>query len=132
MPTLWNEDEHAQFAVSLGYLTQAKANEWLARRDATVGVDKGLGPLLLEEGVITEAQWAMMQNLMGRPAEASQAGNPDYQRYLACKQAARQGDMEACERLLAEIEDPEYRYRAEIQTLKAQNVREQIAKQEQE
>ncbi len=128
MSTLWNEDEGATFAVNLGYVTIPQANDWLAKRDRTVGRDKALGPLLLEEGVISEAQLNMMNTLMGKPAEAAAAGNPNYQMYLECKQAARKGDIAACEKLLGRITDPDYRYRAEILTMKAQNARGELDK----
>lgn len=134
MARQWNEDEHAQFAVSLGYLNQDQANEWLAKIDGLFGSPEAaagkLGPLLLEEGVIDDKQWGMMQTLMGKPASAEHEGNPDYELYLECKQAARKGDIAACEALLAKIKDPDFRYRAEIQAMKAQNASEQLSKED--
>lgn len=132
MATLWNQDEHAQFAVSLGYLTQDQANEWLEKRDSTVGADKDLAPLLLEEGAITEAQYNTMASLIGLPPEAAAEGSKDYQLYLECKQAARNGDIAKCEELMAQIQDKDYRYRAEIQAMKAQNARGQLDKLDEE
>lgn len=128
MPTLWNEDEHATFAVNLNYLSVDDANAWLARRDDELGADKSLGLFLLEEEVITQDQYNTMMSLMGQPLAKTEGGDTDYQLYLECKQAARRGDMAACEKLLSEISNEEYKYRAQIQALKAQHAAEQMTR----
>ncbi len=130
MPTLWNEDEHATFAVNLNYMKVDEANAWLARRDEELGQDKSLGLFLLEEEAITQEQYNTMMTLMGQPAIATggEGGDPDYELYVECKQAARRGDMAKCESLIEQITNEEYKYRAQIQALKAQHAKDQLSR----
>jgi len=134
MSTLWNEDEHATFAVNLNYMNVEQANAWLVRRDAELGADKSLGLFLLEEEAITQEQYNMMMTLMGKPASAAGGDeqDPDYELYVECKQAARRGDIETCEKLMDQIQNEEYKYRAQIQTVKAQHTKNQLERVEEE
>lgn len=128
MTTLWNQDEQATFAVNLGYLNVEKANALLARRDRELGIEAPFGVFLLEEGLINEKQYGMMQTLMGQPLAQMGGGDRDHQLYLEIKQAARRGDMDGAEKLLAQITDPTWHYRAQIQTVKAQHAKGQLDK----